>query len=75
MSRMHIPSSHILSTDLLNIDKRPFASGGFSDVFQGMYNGSEVCVKRLRVSSTSNPEKARKGRVHCGRLSRSLTTQ
>lgn len=60
-SRMFVPSSHVLRVDLLNTDKSPFASGGFSDVFQGTYGGSKVCVKRLRVSSTSSPERVKKG--------------
>lgn len=60
-SRTFLPSSHALPVDLLNIDKSPFASGGFSDVFQGTYGGLKVCVKRLRVAATSSPERVTKG--------------
>jgi hypothetical protein len=65
---MLIPSSHVLSIDLLNTNKKPFAHGGFSDVFQGTYAGLGVCVKRLRVASTGSPEKFVKGRAHRDQL-------
>ena len=48
--------------NLLNINKKYLASGGFSDIFQGTYRGREVCVKRLRVSATDTPGKVTKGR-------------
>jgi hypothetical protein len=67
-SRMRLPSSYILPADELNINGGPFATGGFSDVFNGTYRGSVVCVKRLRVASTSSLENIRKGFTHCGRL-------
>lgn len=71
-SRMLIPSSHTLPVDLLNIDKRPSGSGGFSDVFQGTYAGSKVCVKRLRMSATSSFERVAKGRTLHSSLNRLL---
>jgi len=67
-SRMCLPSSYISSTGKLNTDKSPFASGGFSDVFKGTYDGSVVCVKRLRVASTSSMENITKGFIRCDRL-------
>jgi len=59
---MHLPLSHVLSADLLDISGSPFAFGGYSDVFKGTYAGLEVCVKRLKVDSTDSPEKVIKGR-------------
>jgi len=60
-SRTLIPSSHSIPVDLLNIDNTPFGSGGFSDVFQGTYAGSVVCIKRPRMSAISSPERVTKG--------------
>jgi len=54
---------HFLPPDQLNVDKRPFAFGGYSDVFKGTYTRLEVCVKRLKVDSIDRPEKVVKGRV------------
>lgn len=62
-SRMRVPSSHVLEASQLNISEDHFASGKFSDVFQGTYGSIEVRVKRLRVSSTGGPEKVKKGRT------------
>jgi hypothetical protein len=61
---MLLPSSHVLSAELLNTNENAFASGGFSDVFQGTYAGSNVCVKRLRMGSTSSIEKTKKEFAH-----------
>ena len=59
-SRGVLPQSHALLANQLNVSEEPFASGGYSDVFKGTLSGSEVCVKELRVASTSNPEQAKK---------------
>ena len=59
---------HFLPPDKLNVDKKPFAFGGYSDVFKGAYAGSEVCVKRLKVDSIDRPEKVVQGRVHHDQL-------
>ena len=55
---MTLPTSYTLSSSLLNIDRRPVASGGPGDVYEGTLNGSKVCVKRIRVYSEDGPEKA-----------------
>lgn len=60
-SQSLLPSSHILSNDHLNIQEEPFASGGYSDVYKGILSGLDVCVKELRVASTSSSDQARKG--------------
>ena len=60
---MRIPTSHVLPISELKINRDPIASGGFSDVFRGRFRGQEVCVKRLRVSSTGGPEKVKKEHI------------
>jgi serine/threonine protein kinase len=53
-----LPTSHMLSSHLLNIGPEPFASGGFSDVYLGTLNGSRVCAKRIRVDPARVLEEA-----------------
>jgi len=60
---MRLPSSHILSTDLLDTGGSPLALGGYSEIFKGTYAGLDVCVKRLKDDSTRSPERVVKGRV------------
>ena len=60
-----MPSSHVLSEEVLNIDEDPFSSGGFSEVYKGTYKGTyyylRVCVKKLRDALDGDPEQATKG--------------
>ena len=49
-SRAILPSSYTISSDLARVGEDPVAYGGFSDVWEGIYNGSKVCIKHLRVS-------------------------
>jgi hypothetical protein len=35
----------------LDISLRPFAPGGSGDLYEGVLNGSRVCIKRVRVYS------------------------
>ena len=60
-----LPTSYTLSPHLLNVHPQPFTSGGFADVYHGTFNGSKVCIKRVRVyvqETQDNPEKALKVR-------------
>ena len=44
----------------------PFATGGFGDVYKGIFRGrSRVCIKRIRVTGQDFQEKAK---VHFPRL-------
>ena len=43
------PASYILTPNLLEIDRLPLTSGGSCDVYKGTLNGSDVCIKRVRV--------------------------
>ena len=45
-----LPSSYTIVGDLARTGNDPVAFGGFSDVWEGTYNGSKVCIKHLRVS-------------------------
>ena len=59
---MILPTSHVLSSSLLNIGRSPVASGGSGDVYEGTLNGSKVCVKRIRMYSKDGPKEATKVR-------------
>jgi hypothetical protein len=45
-----LPSSYNIFGDLTINDDDPVASGGFSDVWEGTYDGKKVCIKRLRIT-------------------------
>ena len=57
-----LPTSYTLSSHLLDIHPQPFAIGGFADVYDGTFNGSRVCIKRVRVYLQDDSEKALKVR-------------
>ena len=57
-----LPTSCMPSSQSLNIDAEPFASGGFSRVFRGTLDGSRVCIKQISVSTKDPAEKATKVR-------------
>jgi hypothetical protein len=57
-----LPTSYTLSPHLLNIDRDPFSSGGYGDVYRGTLDGSRICVKRVRVYARDGPGKATKAR-------------
>ena len=48
-TRVTLPPSYALPSQLLKIDSLPFTSGGFGDVYMGTLDGSKICVKRIRV--------------------------
>ena len=58
-----LPTSYTLSPHLLNVGSEPFASGGRGDVYEGTFDGSRVCVKRVKVYTQGDPQKA--VRVRC----------
>ena len=59
---MILPTSYAISPSLLNIASRPVASGGSGDVYKGTLDGSEVCIKRVRIYAKDGPVKATKVR-------------
>ena len=54
-----LPRSHVLSISLLKTGEWPISSRGPCDAYEGILNGSKVCVKRLRVYSNGEPEAAK----------------
>ena len=61
-TRTIFPPSYTLSSQDLTVGHRPVASGGSGDVYEGFFNGSRVCVKRVRVYSKDGPNKITKVR-------------
>ena len=52
--RRILPSSYNVSGNLSTDGDNPVASGGFSDVWQGVYDGRRVCIKRLRITQQNH---------------------
>ena len=48
-----LPSLYNVSGDLTRVDSDPVASGGFSDVWEGIHDAKKVCIKRLRITQQS----------------------
>ena len=48
--RATLPSSYTISGDLAKDGDDPVSSGGFSDIWEGTYNGTNVCIKHLKVT-------------------------
>ena len=48
-TRVILPPSYAPPSQPLQIDSIPFASGGSGDVYKGTIDGSNVCIKRIRV--------------------------
>jgi hypothetical protein len=58
--RTMLPTSYTLSSDLLSIDPNPFARGNYGDVYKGSFDGSKVCVKRVRVYEEDDTQTTKK---------------
>ena len=54
-SRRILPASYAILPSFLSIGHQPVASGGPGDIYEGMFGGLKVCVKRIRVYSKSSP--------------------
>ena len=59
-ARTVLPPSHTLSSETLTVGRRPIASGGSGDVYEGFLGDSKVCVKRIRIYSKDGPEEVTK---------------
>jgi hypothetical protein len=55
-----LPTSYTLPPDSLSVDPGPFTQGGYGDVYRGTLNGSRVCIKRMKVYTRDDPQKAAK---------------
>ena len=52
-----LPTSYTIPPNRVARDEIPFSSGGFGDVYRGVYNGSDVCIKRMREQTQDPPDK------------------
>jgi hypothetical protein len=59
------PRQAYLEGPITDIDWENGVPGGFSDVYRARYGGGKVAVKRLRVSSGQDREKAEKVCIGC----------
>jgi hypothetical protein len=59
-ARAMLPTSYTVASHLLDVGSRPVASGSSADVYEGIFNGSKVCVKRIRTYFYEGPEKVRR---------------
>ena len=55
-----LPTSHIISGELIQMAEQPVASGAFSDVWEGTYKGNRVAMKALRVFKDEEVQKIKK---------------
>ena len=44
-----LPTSYALPSQLLEVGSTPLIYGGFSEVYKGTLDGSNVCIKRVRI--------------------------
>ena len=50
-----LPQSYYLDdSQIKKLNDVPFASGGYSDVWRGLYKGENVSIKAFRVYTTDN---------------------
>ena len=55
-----LPASFMLTDGFDHIDQRPFASGGFADVYKATYKGQLVVAKALKTASVNDLENVHK---------------
>ena len=60
-----LPTSYLLSSHLLDVHPRPFASGSFGDVYKGTFDSSSVCIKHVRFSLQDDQNRVLKVRHRC----------
>jgi len=46
-----LPPSYVITDELRQIGEHPCGKGGYADVWRGVYRGSWVAVKALRLNS------------------------
>jgi len=63
--RAILPSSYIISNDLVRVGGHPIAVGGISDVWKGTYRGMRVSIKCLRVPRNDDQALKKVG-IQCG---------
>jgi len=63
--RATLPSSYIISGEIVRVGDYPIALGGIANVWEGTYRGKKVSIKCLRAPLT-NDETLKKVRIRCG---------
>ena len=61
-----LPTSYTLSPQLLEINSIPFTCGASCDVYNGIFDSLEVCIKRVRVYSRDVLQTAANLKVYFG---------
>ena len=59
-SRMILPSVYEVSGELSSTATHPDAFGRFCDVYKGTLGGADICIKRLRISTTGDQAAVRR---------------
>ena len=54
LKHRQLPPSYALTDELRRIGVRAFGRGGYADVWRGVYRGSRVAIKVLRVDSRNS---------------------
>ena len=55
-----LPTSHTIPERLIQTTEHPVASGGFGDVWEGIYDDKRVAIKALRVYKRDGVQKVKK---------------
>ena len=55
-----LPTSHTIPEKLIKTTEHPIASGGFGNVWEGIYNDKRVAIKALRVYKVDVVQKVKK---------------
>lgn len=55
-----VPISHIIPEKLIQTSEFPIASGGYGDVWEGIYNDKRVAIKALRIYKDDDVRKVAK---------------
>ena len=53
-SRVVLPPTYEVSGELSSTATQPVAFGGFCDAYKGTLGGADVCIKKLRISTTGD---------------------
>ena len=55
-----LPTSHAIPGRLIQTTEHPVTSGGFADVWEGIYNNKRVAIKAFRVYKDEDVQRVRK---------------
>ena len=55
-----LPNSHIIPEKLIQTSEVAVASGGYGDVWEGIYNDKRVAIKALRIYRVDDVQKVAK---------------